>query len=119
MEGGNMHCYGSMLHFSSLHLVLNFNILPQINIEDFPQKVHPARQMRLIELQAILLVMLTLLEQKEDTLSYLPSGFLDRTKEQEQRMNAIVLTDVPKVAVRPKVDDETGIVEHEERLLEL
>ncbi|KAK7277107.1 hypothetical protein RIF29_18257 [Crotalaria pallida] len=32
----------------------------------------------------------------------------------EQRMNAIVLTDVLKVAVMPKVDEETGIVKHEE-----
>ncbi|OIW17595.1 hypothetical protein TanjilG_11159 [Lupinus angustifolius] len=29
-------------------------------------------------------------------------------------MNAVVLTDVLKVAVRPKVDDETGIAKHAE-----
>ncbi|CAL0305943.1 unnamed protein product [Lupinus luteus] len=104
-----------------------------------------------------------LMGQMEDPLRYLPSGFLERTKEQglvvpswapqieilshgstggflshcgwnstlesvvhsvpmiawplfaEQRMNAIVLTDVLKVAVRAKVDDESsGIVKHEE-----
>lgn len=97
-----------------------------------------------------------------DPLEYLPSGFLDRTKEQglvvpswgpqievlghgsvggflshcgwsstlesvvngvpmivwplfaEQRMNANILTDVLKVAVRPKVDEESGIVKREE-----
>ncbi|KEH17824.1 putative hydroquinone glucosyltransferase [Medicago truncatula] len=32
----------------------------------------------------------------------------------EQRMNARLLTDVLKVAVRPKVDDESGIVKREE-----
>ncbi|KAK2405849.1 hydroquinone glucosyltransferase [Trifolium repens] len=32
----------------------------------------------------------------------------------EQRMNAKLLTDVLKVAVRPKVDDESGIVKREE-----
>jgi hydroquinone glucosyltransferase len=32
----------------------------------------------------------------------------------EQRMNAKLLTDVLKVALRPKVDDESGIVKREE-----
>ncbi|XP_057451052.1 hydroquinone glucosyltransferase-like [Lotus japonicus] len=100
--------------------------------------------------------------QKEDPLEYLPSGFLDRTKEQglvvpswapqievlghastggflshcgwsstlesvvngvpmitwplfaEQRMNAKVITDALQIGVRPKADDEIGIVKREE-----
>ncbi|MQL05516.1 hypothetical protein EI015_25930, partial [Escherichia coli] len=32
----------------------------------------------------------------------------------EQRMNALMLTEVLKVAVRPKVDDESGIIKREE-----
>jgi hydroquinone glucosyltransferase len=32
----------------------------------------------------------------------------------EQKMNAKLLTDVLKVAVRPKVDDVTGIIKREE-----
>ncbi|KAG6680185.1 hypothetical protein I3842_13G029000 [Carya illinoinensis] len=49
----------------------------------------------------------------DDPLTFLPQGFLARTKGQEQRMNAVLLAEDLKVALRPKAN-EKGLVDREE-----
>ncbi|KAJ4953365.1 hypothetical protein NE237_030197 [Protea cynaroides] len=70
----------------------------------------------------------------EDPLAFLPDGFLERTKERglvvnswapqmqvlrhgstgEQKMNAVMLVDDIKIALRPKVDQENGLIFRDE-----